>query len=182
MKFLEKTLEDIIYQTPTEEIFKRGLPIEGKCFRQLKIGNYGISDLIYVRKEYEIDYVNEKYKNPYLIFNVIELKKNEVNIDTFLQALSYCKGISRYLKLRGFDKFCFEITLIGETINQSNSFCYLTDFITHSYDTDYKLEEFRGTIIDLSFFTYEYKFDGIKFNKITGYKLTNEGFIKKSNQ
>jgi hypothetical protein len=182
MKFLEKTLEDIIYDTPADEIFKRGLTVQGKCYRQLKIGNYGIADLIYVRKDYEIDYVKDLYRNPSLVINVIELKKNKININTFLQALGYCKGISRYLKLRGFTRFCFEITLIGQTIDESDSFCYLTDLIAPSYDLHYRLEEFHDSIMNLSFFTYNYQFDGIRFNKINGYKLTDEGFIKKSNQ
>ena len=50
MKFLEKDLEDIIFEAPREELAKRGLHIEGKMYRQLRIGNYGIADLVTIQR------------------------------------------------------------------------------------------------------------------------------------
>ena len=40
MDFLEKDLEDIIYNASNEQLDKRGLRVRGKRFRQLRIGNY----------------------------------------------------------------------------------------------------------------------------------------------
>lgn len=44
--FLEKTLEDIIFETSNDDLKERGLWICGNKKRQVKIGNYGIADLI----------------------------------------------------------------------------------------------------------------------------------------
>lgn len=45
-EFFEKTLEDIIFNTDNELLCEHGLLISGKKLRQVKIGNYGIADLI----------------------------------------------------------------------------------------------------------------------------------------
>ena len=45
MTFLEKDLEQIIFETPKEKLQEKGLVIKGKLLRQIKIGNYGIADL-----------------------------------------------------------------------------------------------------------------------------------------
>ena len=46
MKFLENDLEEIIYTSGRDVLEQRGLTINGKLLRQVKIGNYGIADLI----------------------------------------------------------------------------------------------------------------------------------------
>jgi hypothetical protein len=46
MNFLEKNLEDIIFETHENKLRDRGLEISGKKLRQLRIGNYGIADMI----------------------------------------------------------------------------------------------------------------------------------------
>ena len=52
MNFLEKDLEEIIYNTDKEMLTERGLPYHPfETFkRQLKIGNYGIADLVSFKK------------------------------------------------------------------------------------------------------------------------------------
>ena len=55
MKFLEKDLEQIIFESGRDSLRERGLSISGKLLRQLRIGNYGIADLVeFVRPQYEL--------------------------------------------------------------------------------------------------------------------------------
>ncbi len=44
MKFLEKDLEQIIFESGMDSLNERGLYIRGKRLRQVRIGNYGIAD------------------------------------------------------------------------------------------------------------------------------------------
>lgn len=162
MKFLEKDLEDIIWESDKEELAERGFIIYGKLFRQLKIGNYGIADLVSINRGVE------GLKNA-LNINVIELKKDSIGISAFLQAVNYVKGIDSYLKFRKFSHpYFFNITLIGSEIDTSGSFCFIQDLFS-SY-----LNE--GGINEINFLTYDYKVSGIYFNDETGYDLTNKGF------
>lgn len=167
MKFLEKNLEDIIFETDNDDLILRGLPIEGRKIRQLRIGNYGISDLITIQKEYEAyscinsEATKEIYKSyPYLIISVYELKKGEVNLNTYHQALRYVRGIKSYLNQRKFYiDFRFRIVLIGKEICKKSTLIYLPD--VHS---------------NIEIYQYDYKFDGIIFTNQEGYRLTDEGF------
>lgn len=150
MNFLEKNLEDIISDTPNYLLNQRGLQILGKKKRQIRIGNYGISDLITAeRKSWHA-----------LELTVYELKKDKIDIQTFLQALDYVKGISVYLNKRQLlSPYHLRMVLIGKEIDHSNSFCYMPDFVDM-----------------LEIYTYEYRFDGIFFTQHNAFKLTNDGF------
>ena len=157
MKFLEKDLEEILWnELQTEKgidnLTRRGLYIikNTKAFRQLRIGGYGVSDIINVTK------VGQN-----LHINIIELKKDKVSMSAFLQAVRYYKGIRRYLEFRNktFDVI-WHITLIGSEIDANSDFIFLSDFI-----------EFR-----LSLVSYSYDVDGIRFNYHSGYSLKEEGF------
>ena len=87
MKFLEKELEQIIWESDKAQLENRGLSLYGTLYRQKPIGNYGIADIIQVEKAYS--------KNkPYLIIDVLELKQEKIGISAFLQAVRYAKGIS----------------------------------------------------------------------------------------
>lgn len=148
MRFLEKDLEQIIYETPNEKLKDKGLLIDGKKLRQLKLGNYGIPDIITYKRGDWAD----------LDVSIYELKKDKIGISAYLQALNYWKGIDEYLDKRGLSCH-FQINLIGCELDTSGSFCYLPDF-------DNKIR----------FYTYDYDFDGIKFTRQSGYKLTDNGF------
>lgn len=149
MTFLEKNLEDILFDANNQKIAERGLFLYGKKKRQVRIGNYGIADLV---AYYTCD---EK-----LFITVYELKKDKVGIETLLQAMNYVKGIDWYLKRRNFSfETVFRIKLIGKEIDTGNSFCYFPDFFPN-----------------VELITYEYKFDGIRFYNHNGFKLTNDGF------
>lgn len=149
MNFLEKNLEDIIYETPNDLLLERGLFIFGTKKRQLNLGNYGKSDLVTF---YRVDGV--------LVINIFELKKDKVSASTFFQALRYAKAISFYLKSRGFKhKFRFKFMLVGSSIDKDGDFCYMPDLFNNVH-----------------LWTYQYQFDGIFFNQHNGYKLINSGF------
>lgn len=164
MKFLEKDLEQIIWEADRGQLEERGLYLHGKLFRQFKIGNYGIADLICVGKEYDGP------DNSYLKINIIELKQDKVGVAAFLQAIRYARGIQSYLNSRDFTNYRLSIILIGSDIDTGGSVCFLPDLIGcyTEYETSY--------IASLKYYTYEYKFDGLYFNEASGYKLNNEGF------
>lgn len=160
MEFLEKDLEQIIFETPNEYLQFAGLELFGKKKRQLRIGNYGIADIVAFRRFFN-------YYTDFLHITVCELKKDSINISTFLQAIRYVKGIDQYLKFRKFKhKVRFSIILCGKTINLNSDLIYLADLVDCS---DNKL-------IDINFYTYDYKINGLKFEKHNNYKLIDEGF------
>lgn len=162
MKFLEKELEEIIFNSSSEELFKRGIHLDGKCYRQLKIGNYGVADLVYARK-----YAHD-IGEPYLHINVCELKKDKAGISAFLQALKYVKGIMCYLDIRGID-YRFSITLIAPEIDTSSDYIYLTDLIDNDHSETVKL-------LSVDNYSVKYDINGMYFKKEYDYFLTENGF------
>lgn len=164
-KFLECDLEEIIFTTPKEKLQDRGLRFFGKKARQLRIGNYGVADIITVQKTY-LDHPTLIY--PQIIVTVFELKKDKIGISAFLQALKYVKGIKSYIKKRGIKADVrFGISLIGSKVDFSGSFIYLTDLIN---------SDNLNALNFVDFYTYSYKVDGIEFKKLENYSLTEEGF------
>lgn len=166
MEFLEKDLEEIIFNAGHDQLIKKGLSLRGRKYRQLRIGNYGVSDLIYVSKEYR-NFIGA----PILNINVVELKKDNAGISAFLQAVRYCKGVSDYLNLKhpSID-FTMEITLIGKSIDISGDFVYLADLISSRIEGSHK------TLHGLNLYSYNYTFDGVEFEEHEGYSLKNNGF------
>jgi len=157
MNFLEKSLEDIIIDTDNYSLQDRDLDINGVKKRQVRIGNYGIADVITCCR-------SEKNKGePYISITIYELKKEKIDINSYLQALKYAKGIFRYFKKKNYSTPIINICLIGKTIDLHSSFVYLADF-----NSDDGLSCFL--------YTYEYEFDGIKFYQHENYNLTKEGF------
>ncbi len=157
MDFLEKNLEDIIFETDNKTLHSRGLFIEGKKRRQIRLGNYGIADIITHR--IKRTYLSENYTEPSLLFNVLELKKDKIDAGTLLQATRYCKGLERYIQQRKpLLDLEFKVTLIGKEVCHSD-FIYLAD-IMHN----------------LNVYTYKYEFDGIRFRNESRYFLSEEGF------
>lgn len=159
MQFLERDLEDIIFNADKVKLSERGLLIEGVLKRQVKIGNYGISDLVSFRRpEYRSDL---KFRPENCSLTVFELKKDIIDEKTFFQALKYLKGLKRYFEVRNFlpsDSIDFNIVLIGREVKG---------------DIDF-LPAFSDNIF---IFTYEYNVDGIYFKILNNSRLYNEGFI-----
>ena len=175
MRFLEKDLEDIIWESDRKALRDRGLWISGIMKRQLKIGNYGIADLVTFERElggyWDFSYLNDSkeevcnYRNTRsLRVTIYELKKDSIDTNAFMQAIRYAKGIERYIEERGFAfSLKFNIVLIGKYLDMETSFSYLSSIICS--------DDFH-----LSCYTYNYKIDGLHFKSEYGYKLKEEGF------
>jgi len=174
MKFLEKDLEEIIYNTyleSPEKLSKKNLYMYGSIKRQLKIGNYGILDLLTISKDYDYEFESVwnkqkrlfEYKEtlkPTLVLTVYELKKEKVGISAFLQCYGYIKGLKDWFRINKPNiKIKFRSVLIGREIDKSGSFCYLPELIH-----------------DLDIYTYSYDIDGLNFKNEKDYSLTYKGF------
>ena len=159
MSFLEQDLENIIYKADSDELVNRGLYIEGKFLRQQSIGNYGIADLITYYRHFDK-----------IVINVIELKKDSINLDAFYQAVRYVRGIQEYIfnfRDKNPENYVFEITLIGRKIDDQSTLVFIPDVINNPY-------QMNTTCI--KFYKYKYEIKGIYFEEIEGYKLTENGF------
>lgn len=154
MEFLEKDLEDIIFETDNCDLQDRGLIVHSNKKRQVRIGNYGIADIVSWARDYNVLYID-----------VMELKKDYVNNNTFMQAIRYAKGIERYFqKRRPNIKVLISITLVGRYVDLTQDVCFLPDIIKTTTE---------GII---SIYTYNYTALGIEFTEIENLSLTNEGF------
>lgn len=167
MKFLEKDLETIIYESGRDLLEERGLSIYGKLKRQVKIGNFGIADLIEIQRPF-YDGPKRQFISPGRII-IYELKKEQVGISAFLQSINYYKGIFQYLKLKNKEHlFIIDIVLIGKEVDTSGSFCYLSELCSLNNGTmEY------GTI---EFYKYDYTINGLEFKQCQNFNLINNGF------
>ena|SRR5690606_11647806 len=167
MEFLEKDLEQIIWETDNELLQDREFWICGKKHRQLKIGNYGIADIVTFNRMYDV------YRKPFLEVTIYELKKEKISMSSFLQAVRYTKGIQEYFAHRGLfeEKVFFNIVLCGKSIDTASDFIFLADLMHNA--TDYIIP---NSINSLRFYTYKYNFNGIMFEEIGSYRLKNNGF------
>jgi hypothetical protein len=166
MKFLEKNLEDIIWEASNEKLQERGLNISGKKLRQLRIGNYGIADLV----TFDRDYYHTEYLHPFLNITVYELKKDKAGISAFLQAIRYCRGIKSYLeKHKPHIDFSLNIVLCSKEIDTNSDYIFLCDLIRYN-------EYESGLINSISNYSFDYSIDGIQFKEEKNYDLINKGF------
>ena len=173
MDFLEKNLEDIIFESDKESLRKRGLWCYGKFKRQLKIGNYGIADLVLFEKSFTESFYVDGTIKPFLNITIFELKREKIGISAFLQSISYAKGIQDYLdKYKPYIEYTINIKLIGNSIDTTGSFCYITSLFSF-YNEDIV---HNSCISNINFYTYEYKLDGIYFKEADNYNLIDKGF------
>lgn len=172
MDFIERDLEDIVFNTDVNLLSERGLPLlfNAHSYRQLQIGNYGVADIVQFKLEKDPYLDGNEYKFRDIVsLKIIELKKDEINVFTFLQTLKYAKGLENYYndrqKKRRFGNRCqlkISIALVGKKINTKDDFIYLPNFLYHD---DFELD----------LYTYKYDFDGISFKHEYGYDLVNNG-------
>jgi len=164
MDFLERDLETIIWEADNETLREKGLYVDGIKKRQLRIGNYGIADIVCISKQY-----TEPDEKPYLLIDVLELKKDNAGISAFLQALRYVKGIDTYLKYRKvkFD-YKFSITLVAKKIDTNSSYIFLSDFMKNYYNNE--------LFLTVTNYSYKYTIDGIIFKEECDYNIINTGF------
>jgi hypothetical protein len=169
MYLLETDLEEIIFYSDRQELSERGLDVKGELRRQLRIGNYGVADLV----SFERAYIDFTKKRPFLHVTIYELKKDKIGISAFLQAVKYSKGIKSYLKRRKPDMLTsFSIVLIGSDVDNSGSMCYLPDLLDHTLSTTIPL----GNLCNVDFYEYKYNLKGVNFQCSSEYNLINDGF------
>ena len=160
MNFLEKDLEDIIYEaSQTKEgrnlLKDRNLQIRpiGKMFRQVRLGTYGIADLVDVSIQSAI-YNGMRLR--YLCVDIIELKRGVIDYSALGQACRYLtaiKELRQSINHKKFYEYNFHITLIGSKFDNKDddSFVFLYNELNDVVDA----------------FTYNYTFNGISFNHIS---------------
>lgn len=156
--FLEKNLETIIFETPNDRLTDRGLEIDGYKKQQVRIGGYGIADIICLSRDTDV-HVDRVYQ--VVNIHIYELKKDKIDANTMMQAYRYLKGIKRYFEKRKVFKGVivnYIIHLIGKEICMGD-FAYLL-----------------GVIPNMNAYTYSYDFDGITFNNEHSYYLREENF------
>lgn len=157
MKFLEKNLEDLIYENAnTEEgqklLEERGLDLRGRTYRQVSMGKYGIADLINIFASTER--IQKGFSVHHLIVDIIELKKDIVNVDTLLQAVGYKKAVDEYLDgycAKAWDDYEVRVTLIGQKLETSSNFVFLLN------ELDW-----------VKVYTYSYSIKGLMFTDESG--------------
>lgn len=158
MRFLEKDLEQIIFESNKEVLYERGLDVRGKMFRQLRIGNYGVADLVTFSKgEYLTEYKGHEEHR----ITIYELKKDDIGYDALQQALRYACGVNRYLGQRGLiNNIMVKIVLIGSCVDKSGGFSLGIGHLR--------------PLIDV--YSYDYRLNGLHFKREIGYCLNDEGF------
>ena len=162
MSFLEKDLENIIWESDNEKLREKGLEIYGKKFRQIRIGNYGIADLITVDRRLDC------YEEYFLDITIYELKKEKAGISAFLQAIKYCKGIQTYmLNKRSNTLFKLNIVLCAKNIDTESDYIYISDLISS--------DEYEN-ICSVYNYSFNYGIDGIIFKQEKNYNLIDKGF------
>jgi len=161
-KFLEKDLEDIIFESDRNELIKRGLFINGKIFRQFNLGNYGIADLVtYEDADYEDRNKDSPYEVDYIV-TVFELKRGLIDFSTLAQAIRYVTGLIFYNKIHYKNNtFQYKIALIGSKIEEKPEFLYFPELILSDYANPViEIDK----IVGIEFIEYSYDLDGINFD------------------
>jgi hypothetical protein len=146
MEFLERTLEDLIWERieikDFESLHKRGLPLSANrtYFRQPNLGDYGIPDIIGV----------QLFPGKKAHFTVIELKKDRVGPATLIQAIRYSHALKRIAWVRGVEDVTFNIVLIGKEVEQDLAYMglvtgppFVVRTLTYYYSFDNGLSFFE---------------------------------------
>jgi len=122
MKFNEFDLEEAIWQdyktTGGEQTALSCLMLGSIMKRQLRIGNYGVADLV----GFDIDIApNGKVG---ISATVYELKRGCIDIKALLQSCRYAAGLKHLVNIKFIN---INIVLIGSSIDMSSEFVYLLD-------------------------------------------------------
>lgn len=154
MNILEKEIEEIISKADLELLERSGLKLRLNTIIQPNLCPYGIADLICYEADKDL---STGITTLYL--QIIEIKKEKVDIHTLLQASRYAKAIRAIVSDKKFDQFKIvtEILLVGKKIDYSNNFIDLVE-----------------SIDNVSVFTYSIDMTGgIRFTKYTAPTLNN---------
>jgi hypothetical protein len=170
MKFLEKDLEEIIFESNRDKLADKGLYIEGKLLRQLRIGNYGVADLVSFQRPFYHTGFNSIVKGTITVF---ELKQDSISVSAFFQAVRYIRGIQRWMSeySKIDDCFDYQIVLIGKT--HAPDVVYLPNLFDVEIGENEILSEMKTKV---KLYSYHYDIDGISFNDLYEYRLSDESF------
>lgn len=154
MDFLEKNLEDIIFDAAQTEdgrtqLQERGLDLHGLTLRQVCIGD-GIADLVNISTD-------GKKGSRVLKVSVIELKKEELNINTLTQSIRYFHAINDII--RRVKSHCK-----GE---KQTWYCFSPSIILIGKSITADLQMLLTVISQIEVYTYAYTMNGIYFNHVT---------------
>lgn len=171
MDFYESDLEDILWsclksKRGIEVLNERGLEIghvnPSLLFRQLRIGKYGIADIVTVKRK--LHKLDSGEHIPLVTVTVFELKKEKINLNSLVQIFRYIKGIERYLQIRGTGSCSVKIkgVLIGKTMNLNGEWLLMSQYL--------------GQLVE--FYSYDYTIHGMEFNRfdVSNVALIDEGF------
>ena len=156
---LERKLENIIYDTYVNNpnlLKKRGLFLleDAKIYQQLDLKKYGRLDLLLIKKD---EYTKIIYSQ------IVELKKNSINVDTIKQGFRYTPPIAGYLHENYEEyKLFIQYIFIGYTID---------DELSYMYDNKF----FNGKSNEIEFYMYDIDLiNGIKFDRVRAYGKNGE--------
>lgn len=163
-KFLEKNLEDIICNSDKSYLYERGLNVQGELFRQYNLGKYGIADIVEFKHIDPYSYI-QRHNSVEYVATVYELKRNEIDFNTFAQAIRYVYGLSIKNKIENPScNFQYRIVLIGSKILNKDELIYMPDLLTPKY----LVREDLGKIIDIEFYEYSFIEKEILFERVYG--------------
>ncbi|TCV17112.1 hypothetical protein EDC17_101129 [Sphingobacterium alimentarium] len=153
MKILEKDLKKLVREADLTELRERGFPVAlpSKRIKDLRVGNYGSVDMIFV------DRVDGHFNISLFFF-----KEGKIGLSAFLESIKLRRGMERYLRKRTGaikERMKIRIYLIGNEVDTSGRFCYLTDIYC-----------------DIGFYIYSFDLHGVSFKESRGYYLSDEGF------
>ena len=160
MEFLEKDLEDIIWDAAQDEkgrdlLSDRGLDIQGKLMRQVKLDAYGTADLVSI-------YIDGPRLYRQVEVVVYELKRDLIDVSTLMQACRYATGVKRFFNEKISNRSLsieIKILLIGKRVELNGDFVLLYNMISQFCEI----------------YTYSYGIDGIYFDyKMPSYCRSNE--------
>lgn len=144
MNILEKEIEEIIYEVAEDEpyeLVKRGLyaPQNATWYRQLQLGAYGVADLVAVT----IFPKKRGYREVFV--DIYELKKDQINVGTLLQAMKYGKAIEQIIRSHlKRTSIHFKFLLVGRKVDRSGDFIYMPDLLDNVYMYEYNIDFFKG--------------------------------------
>lgn len=119
MNFLEKDLEDIIWENISniETLQNRGLDLHKECnyYRQFDLQPYGIPDIL----GFGYDSISEQYT-----VHLIELKKEAVGVKALVQAIRYYTGIKNMMQEKGLKHIVFHVDIIGSNVEHEVLYLY----------------------------------------------------------
>lgn len=170
MKFLEQDLEEIIFNNIQHEegiemLELKGLSVSNhiRSYRQPKIGNYGIADIVTYTRPHAHKGNNRVIHPSGHIVDVYELKKENISVSALLQGIRYCKGIKNYFEKRHIFDLTINLILIGKDIDLNSDFIYIPEFLNNEY-------------FSISYYTYLMDINGLQFQRHESYSLIDEGF------